>query len=480
MKSKFFLTTGFALSLLCAACSDSNSIVNTDSVAEAENDEGKTEDTTPKKQNVETENGATFETKGSSSINEYGGSIDEAVVVYDSYKGVVMAPGVVDESYAVTEATPIPIATGDPGEYSTVDYDVAPPRGGDDEYNGRTHGLLTASEWNDLDNWNAWAEILKGEFASKTGYWQFYPTTLAAVKVVDENGTGLANVSVELLKDDNVKFATKTDNAGNAYCWVQLFEDETEEAIREKDFSLKVNGKVSETPVEFTDMTDESLKLITITSDAKQAEAKADIAFIVDATGSMGDEIRFLQSDLNYIIDHAHSETQVALRTAVVFYRDESDQYLIQGKDFSTDIANTQAFIDEQHASGGGDYPEAVHSALDASLQNFSWNESARARIAFLILDAPAHHQDDVIESLQKSITLYAKNGIKLIPVAASGVDKDTESMLRFFEIVTGGTYVFLTDDSGIGYSHIEASVGDHDVEKLADLMIRLIKKYVE
>ena len=52
--------------------------------------------------------------------------------------------------------------------------------------------------------------------------------------------------------------------------------------------------------------------------------------------------------------------------------------------------------------------------------------------------------------------------------------------MLRFFEIVTGGTYVFLTDDSGIGYSHIEASVGDHDVEKLADLMIRLIKKYVE
>ena len=194
----------------------------------------------------------------------------------------------------------------------------------------------------------------------------------------------------------------------------------------------------------------------------------------------MGDEIRFLQSDLNYIIDHAYSDTKVALRTAVVFYRDETDQYIIQGKDFSTDIANTQAFIDEQHASGGGDYPEAVHTALESSLQNFSWNESARARIAFLILDAPAHHQDDVIESLQQSITLYAKNGIKLIPVAASGVDKDTESMLRFFEIITGGTYVFLTDDSGIGYSHIEASVGDHDVEKLADLMIRLIKKYVE
>ena len=121
-----------------------------------------------------------------------------------------------------------------------------------------------------------------------------------------------------------------------------------------------------------------------------------------------------------------------------------------------------------------------MHSALEASLQDLSWNASARARIAFLILDAPAHHESDVIESLQKSIKRYAKHGIKLIPVAASGIDKDTEFMLRFFDVATGGTYVFLTDDSGIGNSHIKASVGDHKVEYLTDLIIRLIKKYVK
>ena len=52
--------------------------------------------------------------------------------------------------------------------------------------------------------------------------------------------------------------------------------------------------------------------------------------------------------------------------------------------------------------------------------------------------------------------------------------------MLRFFDLATGGTYVFLTDHSGIGGSHIEASVGDYEVEHLADLMVRLIKKYTE
>ena len=35
---------------------------------------------------------------------------------------------------------------------------------------------------------------------------------------------------------------------------------------------------------------------------------------------------------------------------------------------------------------------------------------------------------------------IAVQNGIKLIPVAASGVDKDTESLLRFFAIVTGVT----------------------------------------
>ena len=366
-------------------------------------------------------------------------------------------------AYAVT---PTAVWSGNLGQSYTID--------------GKTYGLLTASEWNDLDNWKAWGEILTGEFSTKTSYWKFYPHTLVAVRVVDENGTGLANVPVELINRDKVEFATKTDNKGLAYCWVRLFDGFTEEALNSEDFSLKVNGKASEDPVKFTLNYDDSLKVNVVTSNAQQADAKADVAFIVDATGSMGDEIRFLQSDLSYIIDHASSETNIALRTAVVFYRDEGDQYLTRGKDFSTDVANTQAFIAEQSAGGGGDYPEAVHSALEATLQNFSWNEAARARIAFLILDAPAHHQDDIIESLQSSITFYAKNGIKLIPVAASGVDKDTESMLRFFDVATGGTYVFLTDDSGIGYSHIEASVGDSDVEKLADLMLRLIKKYVE
>ena len=352
-------------------------------------------------------------------------------------------------------------------------------RGG--KHNGRRAGLLTAGEWNDLSNWGYWAELLDDEnYSGKTDYWEFYPENLVVVKVVDGYNVGIANVSVELFNSNSLEFATKTDNAGYAYCWINLFGNNNRN-ISAKDYSLKVDGDWVKKSVKLTTKQDKKLNVnVVVDDDIRRPKARADVAFIVDATGTMSDEIKFLKSDLSYIIDHASSESKVALRTAALFYRDEGDAYLTRSNDFTKDASETQGFVSRQDADGGGDYAEAVHSALEAGLEDLSWNASARARIAFLILDAPAHHNSNVIESLQNSIKLYAKHGIKLIPVAASGVDKDTEFMLRFFDLATGGTYVFLTDDSGIGNSHIKASVGDHKVESLTDLMVRLIKKYVK
>ena len=347
--------------------------------------------------------------------------------------------------------------------------------------NERMSGLLTASEWNDLDNWDFWTDLLNNNnFYDKPDYWKFFPKNLVAVKVVDADSNAIANVTVELLNGEDVEFATKTDNSGLAYCWISLFSGEAKD-LKAEDFSLKVNGTLSEEPFKLTTKSDEKINInVIVDENAKHPAPSADVAFIVDATGSMSDEINFLKSDLEHIIHLAALSSTTSLRTAALFYRDKEDKYLTRDNDFADDVSETQQFVAEQEADGGGDYPEAVHSALKIALQDLSWNESARARIAFLILDAPAHHETDVIESLQKSITLFAKNGIKLIPVAASGVDKDTEFMLRFFDLATGGTYVFLTNDSGIGNDHIEASVGDHEVEPLADLMVKLIRKYID
>lgn len=339
-------------------------------------------------------------------------------------------------------------------------------------------GLLTAGEWNDLDNWGFWVKLLNNNnYYEMPKYWRHYPKNLVAVRLTDAGNNVVPNVRVTLLGDGKAEFSTKTDNAGLAYCWINLFDS----AAIKAHYSLKIDDGFTVDSVKLTTKADTTLNInnIVLTS-AKQPSATADVAFIVDATGSMIDEIDFLKADLVDIISRANSQTGVELRTGALFYRDVEDEYLTRADNFSTDVQKTQQFVAAQRADGGGDYPEAVHTALAAALQNLSWNESARARIAFLILDAPAHHEEGVIKSLQNSISLFAQNGIKIIPVAASGADKETEFMLRFFDLATGGTYVFLTDDSGIGGSHIEASVGDYEVEALADIMVRLIEKYVK
>jgi len=166
--------------------------------------------------------------------------------------------------------------------------------------------------------------------------------------------------------------------------------------------------------------------------------------------------------------------------TASVFYRDEGDDYLVRHSGFSGATKTTLDFIKAQSADGGGDFPEAVHSALNTTLGELQWSSTAKTRIAFLLLDAPPHNKTNIVGQLQDAVEAAAKKGIKIIPITASGIGKETEYLMRAFSIATNGTYVFITDDSGIGNDHLEASVGEYQVEKLNDLLVRLIGKYSE
>ena len=77
-----------------------------------------------------------------------------------------------------------------------------------------------------------------------------------------------------------------------------------------------------------------------------------------------------------------------------------------------------------------------------------------------------------------KSMKNASALGIRIIPVASSGVDEETEVILRSFALMTGGTYIYLTNDSGIGGYHVEASVSEKNVEPLNDCMVRVVCEY--
>ena len=365
----------------------------------------------------------------------------------------------------------------------TTSGDGGPGGGTGSGSGGNTQaGIVTAGEWRDLEHWQFWSGLMQGdEFGDKTDYWKFFTNNRVAVKVTKPNGQPAVGVAVELLRNGTAQWQAITDNHGEAECWIGLYQQTT---TTSDELTLTLDGRLMEghpALCEWDSMaTQITVNHYTITRPSAETR-QADIAFIVDATGSMGDEINFLKSDLLDIIDKVsavHPETTI--RTAALFYRDEGDDYLTRHSNFNNDVSQTAQFVSQQQAEGGGDYPEAVHSALEHMLQDLSWDSNARSRIAFLILDAPAHYETGIISSLQRSVQQCAKLGIRLIPVAASGVDKNTEFMLRFFAVSTGGTYVFLTNDSGVGNDHIAATVGDYEVEQLNNLLIRLISYYTE
>ena len=353
--------------------------------------------------------------------------------------------------------------------------------GGSQGRPGGKAGVLTAGEWNDLDHWDFWSGLMNSqEFGGMSEHWRMFTPRRVAVRVADAAGKRLPAIRITLEQNQKVLWSTLTDNQGEANLWVDPFHAQA----GTDNLVLTIDGKPQASAPKLSSWNvqqEEAVVNFYILDKADVAEKRADIAFIVDATGSMSDEIDFLKKDLVDILDRAKGGIgEIGLRTATVFYRDTEDEYVTKFSPFTDDYRKTIQYISMQRAYGGGDLPEAVHTALETGLQNLAWNTSARARIAFLVLDAPAHqdHQG-VVESLQASIREYAKQGVKLIPVFCSSPSKECEFMCRFFAILTGGTYVFLTDDSGVGGDHIEASVGDFQVEPLNDLLVRLIAKYI-
>lgn len=378
-------------------------------------------------------------------------------------------------------------AGGEKGDYELMDPDSSGGADGgeEDSDNGNSlAGVVTAGEWNDLENWGFWNELMSGQnegkFYEYLNYWSLYPSDRFAVTVVDEEGNPVCGAKVELFVNGAEKpsWTAISDNHGSAELWHNIHSSiDTDE---EKTFTASVDGVKWSEPLRPTYNFAEQVDMNTLVAESVTTSRSADIAFIVDATGSMLDEIDFLKDDLLNIIQRASSGTSTELRTGALFYRDEGDDYLTRIEDFNKDPEKTLKFIKKQNANGGGDYPEAVHTALEIALQNMSWEEGNYARLAFLLLDAPPHYQQDVIESLQKSIKLYAAKGIKIIPIAASGVDKNTEFILRLMAIFTDGTYTFITNHSGVGGDHLIPTVGEYQVEQLNDLIVRLIQEYTE
>jgi len=205
------------------------------------------------------------------------------------------------------------------------------------------------------------------------------------------------------------------------------------------------------------------------------AKTELDVAIVLDTTSSMGDEIKYLQAEFDSIATTIKTKfPQTVPRFGLVVYRDHMDDYLTRAVPFTADVQAFRASLAAQSSGGGGDMPEAVPEGLTEGV-GLGWRAEANvARVMFWVADAPQHPGEEPI--VNTAVNAAVQKGIHVYPVGASGVDATAELAMRGTAQMTGGRYLFLTDDSGIGNSHAEPHIPCYVVTKLQGAMVRMVE----
>ena len=206
---------------------------------------------------------------------------------------------------------------------------------------------------------------------------------------------------------------------------------------------------------------------------------RLDLVFLVDATGSMGDEIAKLKSSMRAMSQQiSQLPGQPDICYGLVAYRDRGDAFLTRTHDFTDELGAFQQMLARVQAGGGGDTPEALNEALHEVVHGLSWRTDA-ARLVVLVADAPPHldyggPQYDV--DMQAALA----KGIKLFAVGASGLDPVGEYIYRQIAQYTAGRFVFLTykdasDPSSGPGTQTPHDVRNYSVQTLDRLIVRLV-----
>lgn len=332
-------------------------------------------------------------------------------------------------------------------------------------------GQLTAGDYDDIMNpelFKAYVDkMLQGELKHKDLPWVDTQNRIH-IRVVDNQGQAfpLADISV---RDDAGKDKISTRTAANGMTY--LYPNYDDIAAGNTLSISTTEGNALETSLT-QDLINHGGEVTFDLSEEQQSVSKLDLLLTIDATGSMGDEMQYLQVELDAIVSRVEaSNPGVDIRHSLIVYRDKGDDYVVRDFPFTDDIEAFKLSLETQKANGGGDMPEAMHVAMKAGL-NMKWRDDA-LKVNLLVADAPPHNED-IMETWNAG-QISRERGIHIVPIAGSGADKTAEFLMRGMAQITQGRYLFLTDDSGIGNAHAKPTVDCYIVTHLDGLVTRVL-----
>lgn len=208
-----------------------------------------------------------------------------------------------------------------------------------------------------------------------------------------------------------------------------------------------------------------------------------DVLFVLDTTGSMGEEIERLKATIDIIHDNLNNLKPAAfVRFGMVLYKDKGDDYITKIIPFTSDVEAFRKQLLPVAAYGGGDRPEDLESALDDAVNKMDWNKDG-LRLAFVITDADAHldygRKYNYIEAAKDA----KARAIKLFSIGTGGLPLPGEYLLRQISQLSNARYIFLTygegdeSEGGAPGSVSHHSGSNFQTDKLESIIIRFVKE---
>jgi hypothetical protein len=330
-------------------------------------------------------------------------------------------------------------------------------------------GLLTAGEHDDLLNPELYSQYVRNSNVGQAA--RNVPRVdterLLTIEARDRRGQAMPFVPIEVRCANGQSIILNTVASGKSVFFPEL--DRLGRSVQ-----VRAGGSKWRTVNLSSDAGSQTVGF-TLRGRAQQVK-KLDLALVVDVTGSMSDELRFLQSELTSIVDSLNRKHRgLDIQVGFTFYRDKGDAFVTRTFALDRNITAGKRRIAQQLARGGGDYEEAMQEAMIRAA-NQPWRKDA-VKSLLLVADAPPHNQD--IEMTWRAAEHLRAKRVHIVPVGASGVADIAEYVMRAMAAATQSRYTFLTDDSGIGNAHAKPAIDCYLVTRLDSLLRRTIDSQI-
>ncbi|MBI4616687.1 MAG: VWA domain-containing protein [Planctomycetes bacterium] len=292
------------------------------------------------------------------------------------------------------------------------------------------------------------------------------------LEVTDEKGRTLPNCRIGIAGDDHLLWEGRTDSRGR----LGFFPRTVKESEGVKEFQITFQYGDHTTVKDFSREphgSDEPWK-VQLPVAKRTGAVDLDLLFLLDTTGSMGDEIARVQATLLSITDRIRKlEGNPRIRYGMVLYRDLWDEYVTRRFGFTDDVEAFDKALHEVSANGGGDGPEAMNMGLFAAVDQMDWGKES-LRLAFLVADASPHmdYTDDV--PYPTTLKSAVARGIKIFPTAASGLEPVGSYVYRQIAQFTLARFLFI-EYGGSGATHgVEGSYAQNNLD---DIVVRIVRE---